>query len=149
MHGRSLIAAVALVLVAATPAYAEDWLPKFQRTAEVHWANGAPPPCGQPIYQWVDASAFPPNDLGVTLADANISGPCVVRFNTFMWHYQSPAAMCRLVVHELGHLYGHTHDEPGIMAPMQMPETVRFSPCDSVTAVRARPAKLRKTSRNF
>lgn len=42
---------------------------------------------------------------------------------------QDPALRCRVVVHEVGHLSNHRHEEGGIMAAVMDPDAP-FAPCD-------------------
>lgn len=108
----------------AAPAKPVDWLSRFAPAAVRYWGNGQLPPCGKPTFTWAPTTAS-------QVADADPAS-CVIRFNPPAWPRLSgnTAWLCRAVFHETGHLYGHTHDEGGIMDGGTAVYTIPFAPCD-------------------
>lgn len=88
-----------------------DWVGWSTARAVRFWLpTGALPACGRPRFAWGQVPG------AEARADRDA---CVVTFSTVRWPEWTsrPAALCVLVLHEIGHLYGHGHGEGGAMDP--------------------------------
>lgn len=71
--------------------------------------------------------------------------PCDVDLDRVEWHYSLYETRCAVVIHEIGHLLGHRHEEGGIMDPGPAMYRAAYSPeCDPpARAHRARKRRRR------
>lgn len=109
---RGLLVVVAVTAVPAPALAADQWLPVFTRAAEQQWGGGQLPSCGQPTFEWDDlpgseGAYADPSDCVVTLDKATWRGFTNLHRDT----------ECIVIVHELGHLYGHEHKKLTVMDP--------------------------------
>jgi hypothetical protein len=132
------IAVLIGLAMAPAPASATDMLPTFESVGIQHWGGGQLPPCGQPVFHWVDDDTLNGEHQeypqGVQ-ADAD-PNTCVIQFAVRNWHKLWIQDMCEVVVHEIGHLYGHEHSEGGVMSESMTPW--QRTPCALVIRVTRR-----------
>lgn len=110
------------------PAESVDWLPILERAAVHYWGDGQLPSCGKPSYAWVDDTA------SLHLYAEVDRQACLIRFNLKAWRDELrdyPPGLCIVLLHEMGHLYGHEHSEGGVMDPTLTPDWRALQPCRS------------------
>lgn len=124
-----VFSAVAFSTPAVKPV-AFDWVGWSAAQAVRYWSpSGDLPACGLPRFQWGTTSV--PAE-----AEADPIG-CTVTFAADRWWQwrDRPGALCVLILHEVGHLYGHAHAEGGVMDPgLEKFVSRAFGSCDRVPA---------------
>lgn len=120
-----ILAATIATAIPASASASYDWLPVFQRAAVKHWGHGTLPPCGTPGYIW---SPIAGSTVAQVLRDAHGDLTCQVQIDPSQWAWATTPDRCRVIVHEVGHLYGQQHTPRGIMAAQL--NLARFWPCD-------------------
>lgn len=101
-----------------------DWLAIFTNAATRYWGNGHAPACGTPRFEWAPTVTGGPAE-----ADPD---SCAIRFAPVDWPRLKSNLrwLCVTVAHEVGHLFGHTHAEGGLMAgDTSVYEHWRDAPC--------------------
>lgn len=90
------------------PAPYIDWLPIFEKAGIHEWGNGKLPDCGPITYRWADLDS----EYGFDVEANNNVTTCEITWDLESWPYVTadPGAMCLIVNHELGHLYGEDDD---------------------------------------
>lgn len=95
-------------MIAALVALAISW-----------WGQGVPPSCGVPSVTMIHEAD--PYAYGETQG-------CHIVLDRMWWKQLTPDDRCRLIFHEMGHVYGFAHTEMGIMQPILYSGS--FAVCD-------------------